>query len=207
MGEMQADKLNHFKEILTYSNPVGINQTTIVGHHPVYEVRSETTSEEKTFQGILAESGAQFVFNGHIHYPNLYVNRGSYTEAECPSFKDRYMYRIAAFDDDIASFSDVYLDQWPQIVVTSPIDARFYNPNMPLERMITHNEIRALLFDNVSITSAYAEIDGKLIGDLINQRQNLWTVSYSPQNYQTGIHYLTIHASSFAWGCSQGTRF
>ena len=46
--------------------------------------------------------------------------------------------------------------------------------------MATQSEIHALLFDNSTITEAYATIDGKVIGNLTNQGNNLWTIPYSP---------------------------
>ncbi|HMF30544.1 MAG TPA: metallophosphoesterase [Candidatus Lokiarchaeia archaeon] len=195
-GEMQADKLTNFEGLLANSDPQGINATVVFQHHPTSEILAETSANGSSYADLLAASHAQFVLNGHIHYPNLYANRGDFTEAECPSFKDRYMYRIAAFDGVLMSFSDVVLNQYPQIVITSPTDARFYNPNMNLSSMITRDEIHALLFDTAPMTSVYATIDGSVIGNLTDQGNHLWTVPYSPQVYATGIHHLVIYASS-----------
>ena len=195
-GEMQADKLNNFEGLINYPNPQGLNATIVFAHHPTNQISSEQTQDGKSYMDLLTASNAQYLLNGHIHYPNLFVNHGNFTEAECPSLKDRFMYRIAAFDNNIMSFSDGGLDEYPQIVVTNPTDARFYNQNMPLMNMATQSEIHALLFDNSTITEAYATIDGKVIGNLTNQGNNLWTIPYSPGNYMTGVHHLAIVCSS-----------
>jgi hypothetical protein len=215
-GDMQANKLDNLEALLTYPNPAGINQSILFGHQPLNQIMSETTQDGKNLQDLVAQSDAQFVMDGHLHYPNLYADQGSYTEVECPSFASTLggvtyhagnMYRICAFDNDIASFSDVVLGQWPQIVVTNPTDARFYNTNMPLSRMAQDNEIDTLIFDPSPIISAYAVIDGQVVGNLKNQGDNLWTVPWNTQLYQTGVHQLTVYVSSADGNANQSLNF
>src|SRR5271157_4136882 len=195
-GDFQADKLDNLEALLNYGSASARNQTILIEHQPTNEISSEVSHDGKSFQDLIAASKAQYLFDGHLHDGYYYDNHGDFTEAECTDFKDDHGYRICAFDDDIASFSEQTLGKFPAICVTSPTDARFYNANMPLGREAQHNEIRALLFDNTTITSAYAVVDGQVIGNLTNQGQNLWAVPWSPANYISGVHHLAVHASS-----------
>ena len=114
---------------------------------------------------------------------------------KCPSFKDRYMYRIAAIDNNVFSFNDVVEGQYPQILITNPTDSQYYNSKMPLTNM-NDGQIRVSLFDNTTVTSAAAYIDGVYIGNLTNQGNNLWMINYSKTSYATGTHALEIIANA-----------
>ena len=153
------DKLNQLEEIINIDNG-DHNQTILLGHHPQNQISSERSDNGNNFLDLIYESNTTMYLNGHIHYQNYHSNHhGAWGELMCPSFEDRYMYRICAFDDDVFSFSDVTVDEYPQVVVTSPTDSQFYNLQMPLENVITHNEIRALIFDDKLITDAFKLLD------------------------------------------------
>ena len=96
-GDMKQDKLDQFEQMINIPSIAPLNQTFLVGHHPTDEIISEKSSSGKNFEDLIVESNATAYLNGHIHYPDLYINHGSYDELECPSFKDRYMYRIQCY--------------------------------------------------------------------------------------------------------------
>ena len=145
------------------------------------------------FRSLVVETGAQYSLVGHLHEQGLYKNYGDYMEIHCPSFKENYNYRICAFDNDMMSFSDLVQNKWPAVVVTTPLDARFYNDAMPLERMVDQSEIRALIFDEKPIKEAYVLIDGTRLGDLSDpEGDNLWSLAWDPSQYASGTHEIKV---------------
>ncbi len=196
-GEMKKDKLDNFEGLIEFGSTGELNGTIVSAHHPTNHIQSEKSTSGKNFMDLLDESGSPVYLAGHLHYEDLYFNREVFTELHCPSFKEEYRFRICTMDNDIFSFSDVQMDQGPYLVITNPTDARFYNNKMNLEQMRTDTEIRTLILHDKSITSAYAEIDGVIIGNLTDPNgDNLWTVNYSPNQFQEGVHTLRIVVNS-----------
>lgn len=207
-GEMHADKVANFEKLVDYGDRAGINETVVAGHFPLVHVQSAKTEDGQDYEDLILETGAQYLLVGHLHNPGLYKNHGNFTEAHCPSMKENEMYRICAFDDDIMSFSDQTMGSWPAVVVTSPINARFYNPNMPLDRLKQHTEIRALIFDTNPITEAYVEIDGERVGDLHDyEGDHLWTLPWNPATYSSGVHHIKIVVTSISGSVEQEFDF
>jgi hypothetical protein len=191
-GEMKTDKLNHLESLLPTDSD-NINHTVFSGHHPLNEILGEKTDTGKDLGDLIAESESTLYMCGHIHSNDLYANHGDLVEIQCPSFKVKYNYRVCVFDNDIFSFSDLDFEENPGVVITNPVDARFYTTNMPLERMESQNEIRALVFNTSEVISAYAEIDNVKIGNLTDQGNNLMTVPWSDiADYKTGMHKIKV---------------
>lgn len=194
-GEMRTPELDQVERLLALPGPAGapINQTVVLGHHPLNQVYSEETTSGASFEGLFDRHDVGTYLCGHLHIDDLYYNHGHVAELQCPSFKDFYRYRICAYDDDVFSFSDETLDEWPAVVVTSPTDARFYTPTDPLERVATHDEVRVLIFDPAPVMSAHVEVDGTVVGNLTAQGNHLWAVPWDPSAFATGQHEMRVH--------------
>lgn len=195
-GESKEVKLNELESIINDENSPDFNQTVFVGHHPVNTIFSEKSRSGRNFEDLIVESDAVAYIYGHLHWDNYYANHDDFLEMHSQSFKKYYSYRIFAFDNDIFSFTEEKLGKWPAILVTNPIQHQYYTQNLPLERMVTDNEIRTLVFDPNPITSIYAEVDGQIIGNLTNQGDNLWVLPWNPGEYLQGQHHLKIFVSS-----------
>ncbi|MHA1731423.1 MAG: metallophosphoesterase, partial [Promethearchaeota archaeon] len=194
-GEAKREKLDHLERLLPKDTD-DFDGVILVGHHPINQVYSEKSSSGYTFKEIMARSGAPVYLCGHLHLNDDYQDHGIIHELEAPAFKDHYYYRVCAIDDGIFSFTEAQLDQWPAVVVTTPVDLRFVNEKMPLDRLADHNEIRTLVFDPGVVTSAYAEVDGKVVGNLTDRGNHLWSVPFNTQAYLDGRHTLKIHVST-----------
>lgn len=193
MGEMDQPRLDHLETLMNSGNPATINQTIILGHHPSNEMTSYRSTSGKSFNNLMMDGPASVYLNGHIHFDDLFVNRGKITELHCPSLKeDRREYRICAFDNDLFSFTDATLDEWPAIVITNPTDSQFYNTKMPLENMLQQTEIRSLIFTNGSVLKTEVKIDGQKIGSLTAKGNNLYGMNWTPSEFAEGSHNLEI---------------
>ncbi len=207
-GEAKQSKLNHLESLISYGNASELNDTYFFAHHPLNEIPSEKSSSGKDYKTILRESGTPVYSVGHLHYEYLYKNHGEFTEIHAPAFKDEYHFRISAIDNGMYSFSDLTLHEGPYIVITNPTDARFYNDQMPLEQLETTNQLRALILSNQTITSAYATIDGEVVGNLTDaDSNNLWTLDYDPTNFSSGFHDLKVFVESGGHSSVQSLTF
>jgi hypothetical protein len=95
-------------------------------------------------------------------------------------------------DENRFAFSDELVNQWPAAVITNPTDARFYTTKQSLDTMIRTSSIRVLVFDPNPITNAIVSIDGIFIGNLTDQGNHLWSVSWDPQEFAQGKHTLSV---------------
>ena len=205
-GELKGDRLNEIESLL-HNTPDKVDQIVFWGHQPVHHIYSGRSDSGKTFKDLLIESGAAIYLCGHLHTDNTYWNHGAFTELECPVFRDESKYRILAIDNGLYSFSDLVSEQWPAVVITNPISNLFYNLQTDFSKMRNGQEIRVLIFDPNPITEAYVEIDGLRIGDLIDQGNNLWALSYDPEVYTSGNHDLTAVVKSSSGTISQAITF
>lgn len=205
-GEMKNDMLNKLEKLIA-NTPDTIDQLIFWSHQPINQIYSERSDSGKTFKDLIQESGTELYLCGHLHTENTYWNHGSFTELQCPCFRDESNYRIIAIDNGFYSFSEEVSEQWPAVVITNPISNLLYNDRSDFSKMKEQNEIRVLIFDPNPIAEAYVLIDGNRIGDLINQGNNLWTLSYDPSNYETGDHDLQVEVSSNSGSMSKSLTF
>ncbi|MFO8020217.1 MAG: metallophosphoesterase [Promethearchaeia archaeon] len=205
-GEMKSNRLNEI-ETLIEESPETIDQLVFFGHHPIHHIYSGRSDSGKTFKDLIAESDAATYLCGHTHTKNTYWNHGDFTELVSPAFTNGGHFRILAIDNGLHSFSEQITGEWPAIVITNPVSNLFYNEQADFSSMVNGDEIRALIFDSNPITEAYVEIDGDRIGEMTNQSDNLWTLSYDTEKYNSGDHNLKVVAKSESGELSQSITF
>jgi len=205
-GEMKRDKLNALEGLID-DTPDSVDQVIIWGHHPIHHIYTERSDSGKTFKELIAESEASLYLCGHTHTENTYWNHGTFTELICPAFKVGSNYRILAIDNGLYSFSEEISEEWPAVVVTNPISSLLYNEHDDLEKMKDTEEIRVLIFDPKPVEEAYVKIDGEKVGELTNQTGKLWTLSYDPEDYETGDHELEVVVESDSGKTSRTLTF
>ncbi|MBD3354116.1 MAG: hypothetical protein GF364_21725, partial [Candidatus Lokiarchaeota archaeon] len=209
-GEMKTNKLDHLESLIQAGDASNLNDIIVTGHQAINQLWSQRTSTGNTFSGLIRKSESSVYLTGHNHFENLYNNRKEFLEIHCPSFRDRYMYRICAMDDDVFSFTDVKHREWPHCVITSPVDGRFYVENMELDNMLSHDEIRILIFDSELPGDISTEvfIDEVSMGSLTYQESNLWTLDWTPADYNDGnAHTLNVQIQSASGTENQTIQF
>jgi Icc-related predicted phosphoesterase len=189
-GEMKKDKLNNLERHI--NAPGDFNQTLLFTHIPILHTRSEKSDSGKTFRDLIDESGAPAIFTGHVHVRPIYAKPDTVFDLMVPAFGKKLSYRIISIDNDIYSFSEETMGEYPTVTITTPTDSRFYSPNTRVDRLIQQNEIRVLIFDPKSVLSTEVYIDGKFLGNLTYAGNNLWVLPYNQQEYSTGAHELSV---------------
>lgn len=194
-GEMKKDKLNEIETLIEETSE-DIDEIIFVGHHPIHHIYSARSDSGKTFMELITESDTAMYLCGHTHTKNSYWNHGGFTELVCPQFRGESNYRILAIDNGLYSISEQVSGEWPAVIVTNPISNLFYHKDGDYKKMVESEEIRTLIFDPNPVKEAYVEIDGEKVGDLTNQTNNLWTLSYDPNDYDSGDHDLKVVVKS-----------
>mgnify|MGYP006282352877 CR=1 FL=1 len=204
-GEMKQGKLDHLEGLLNYGNMDELNHTIISAHHPANIVSSEKSTSGKSFEKLIADSYSPAYLCGHIHIEGLYANNGHTNTLHCPAFREYRMYRICSYDNDIFSFTEQVHDKWPAIHISNPIDSQYYTNSMDLERMLTDNEIRVLIFDPAAHTEINTEVfvDGSSKGALSYQGDNLWSISWNPNDHNDGESHTIRVVSTSPSGTSE----
>ena len=116
-------------------------------------------------------------------------------ELEVGDFKDNRIFRVAAVDHGLFSFTDVKLGQWPIILITNPKPALFSMPNFePLRRIHKSTYIRVLVFSKSKISSVQFKIDD---GNLITMEHvsgPLYVKQWDSSLYTRGLHWIHVEA-------------
>jgi hypothetical protein len=206
-GVLTTERLNIIEELLANSASPWINQTIFMGHHPLENLISAKSASGKNFEQIMASVGAVAYLNGHIHQEKFYRVKDGLIEIMAPAFKENGIYRICALDNDIFAFNDITSAKWPAVVLTNPIDHQFYTNRMPLNRMQTDTQIRALIFDPSPIEKAEIFIDGMLRGNMTYTGDNVYGLNYNPADFNTGRHTLRLVVTSASGSSEQEITF
>lgn len=205
-GEMKSDRLNALEDLLD-DTPEDVNEIVFWGHHPINQVYSEKSKNGKTFKELISGTDSSLYMCGHLHIENLYWNHGEFTELQCPAFKDEAHYRLLAIDNGYYSFSEQISEEWPAVIITNPISDLLYTEGTDFTNINEASELRVLIFDPNPILEASVILNGQKIGDLTDQGNNLWTLSYDPANFKDGANDLRVEIRSDSGQASDEISF
>ncbi len=96
--------------------------TVMVGHYPTCQMQSRNE-----FISLISGTAAVYL-TGHYHLRDMYQRIDQFLELEVADFKEKSVYRVLAIDNDMISFVDTELDQWPVILITNPKNSKFLSP-------------------------------------------------------------------------------
>lgn len=170
------------------------NYTIWFGHYPIAAITSPIPSLMDVINGPY--------LSGHVHRPNLYMlqPRG-FLDVEVADWRAKRIFRLAAVDHGLFSFTDVKFPTWPLILITNPKDAKFSMPKLePLNLIAKSSHIRTLVFSTSAIVSVEAALDGGDWTHMVSVSPNspLYVLPWTPGTYKEGIHTLTVRASDSA---------
>lgn len=104
------------------------------------------------------------------------------------------LFRVAAYDNGIFSFSDVKFGSWPIILITNPKDILFNNPfkeDIELQQDSTH--IRILGFSTSKIVECRVLVNGENFDcQQSTTNQNFFIAKWNPNLYRYGKHEIYV---------------
>jgi hypothetical protein len=168
------------------------NHTLLFGHYP------RVTSMNRVPWESLTEGKVLAYLCGHLHTDGMYTNMPQdYFELELEDMKSHKKYRILAFDHDLFTFQDFYLQTWPAIVVTNPKSAYFYSNLEPLDLIAQSTHIRVLVFSPNPVVSVAVFVDGEFLGNMTQAANgsSLYVLPWLPSALGPGLHTMVVEAA------------
>ncbi len=172
-------------------------------HHPAGSLEGG----EAEYRNLLDSYDVEVSFAGHTHnnvenksLGTLYIETESFT-------KSSQRYRIFAVDstvdnEGIYGISTVLsqLGTWPAVIITSPLDEWIASAAYCVPPSL-HAQIRALVFDVNSPSSAEYNVDSGAWVPMVNSDGKLWDATWDTSSLSPGSHSLAVQATS-----ASGTR-
>lgn len=172
------------------------NHTIWFGHYPT----SCILSPEPGIRRVMGRGLAYLC--GHLHtlgglVPNMYTRQHTGSlELELGDWKDSRLFRVAAIDHGLFSFTDVKHATWPIILITNPKHALFaMKHHEPLHLIQESTHIRVLVWSVSPIVEARVQIGKGPWLSLTQVKEGpLFVTSWNPQQYLAELHTLTVYA-------------
>jgi hypothetical protein len=155
-GELNNEELSFVKdELETWKYA---NLTFIVGHHPEYSLDVGRFE----FRSLLQNYNISAYGYGHTHEGGETATDGTlFINAD--SLAEHRGYAVVAVDNGGISVAHARIDEWPVVMITTPVDKTLgkTNPYVRPVPMSNSNMIRALVFDPEDVTGVTYRIDGE----------------------------------------------
>lgn len=195
LKESDTDILHQYIE---RSRKEGVNYTIWFGHYPTSCVVTPDEGTDGLRRIISNYENSLAYMCGHLHtlaglIPNMYtLQNDSFLELEVADWKACRKYRIAAIDNGLLSFADVKQNDWPIVLITNPKHSLYRLPNRQEAKLqLKSTHIRLLAFSPAGISKCIVRIDNDFKEKCTKINENLFVVSWNPEKYKKGIHYIT----------------
>ncbi|KAK3783446.1 hypothetical protein RRG08_033703 [Elysia crispata] len=194
IDEKQSRHLKYLSAVTASSN-----HTVWFGHYPT----SLIVQSPPVLREIM--SGSIMYLCGHLHtlgnlVPHMYAkHKTGQLELELGDWKDNRIFRIIAFDNDVVSFKDVKLGQWPIILITNPKDNQFLSPKIePVEMIYFSTHIRILVFSHLKIRHVNVYIEKKFVGNAKQAELNspLFVLDWNPKDFSKGTYKIHVNVET-----------
>ncbi|CAH1408192.1 unnamed protein product [Nezara viridula] len=192
LSDTEVDRLMGFHRELN-----DVNYTVWFSHYPT----SCIVSQPEIRNIIASDQNSVAYLCGHLHTffglaPNMYsLQKNGFYELELGDWKVNRVYRVAAIDHGLFSFTDVKHNDWPVVLVTNPKHALFQSRREPLEAMLSSTHIRVLVFSPDKINSVMIRIDSGPWNNASHVSGPLHVLLWQPLNYSSGIHNIEVVVS------------
>ncbi|XP_042216646.1 transmembrane protein 62-like isoform X2 [Homarus americanus] len=172
------------------------NYTIWFGHYPT----SCILSSEPGIRRLMGRGLAYMC--GHLHtlgglVPNMYTRQHTGSlELELGDWKDGRIFRVAAIDHGLFSFTDLNHGTWPIILVTNPKHALYaMKHHEPLHLIKESTHIRVLLWSLCAIAEARVRIDDSNSWLALSHEEGpLYVAKWNPNTYVEGLHLIEVFA-------------
>ncbi|KAK3863323.1 hypothetical protein Pcinc_030893 [Petrolisthes cinctipes] len=174
------------------------NNTIWFGHYPT----SCILAPKPGVRQVVGGHDSLAYLCGHLHtlgglVYNMYTRQHTGAlELELADWKDERVFRVAAIDHGLFSFTDVQHNTWPVILVTNPKHALFTMQHREPLHLTSHStHIRVLLWSLSAITKARVRLDNSPNWlPLTHIEGPLYVAKWTPNLYSTGLHTLEVYA-------------
>ncbi|KAJ2950121.1 hypothetical protein O0L34_g11468 [Tuta absoluta] len=171
-------------------------------HYPtscILSLKSVDTERVNVRELVGTTPRSQVYLCGHLHSMGGFVNemytkqRKGYLELELGDWKDNRMFRLAAIDHGIFSFTDQKHVTWPVVLVTNPKHARYTMPGRePIDLVTKSKYIRIIAFSDVKIQSVKISFDQLSWSECRHTEGPLYVCNWLPNLFKIGIHHLHV---------------
>ncbi|XP_045625746.1 transmembrane protein 62 [Procambarus clarkii] len=194
IGMVTASEMRMLEEFEMAS--MHYNHTIWFGHYPTSCILSPDPGIRR-----LMGRGLAYLC-GHLHtlgglVPNMYTRQHTGSlELELGDWKDGRVFRVAAIDHGLFSFTDVKHGTWPIILVTNPKHALYaMKHHEPLHLIQESTYIRVLLWSLSPIAVARVRVDDSSFWLTLSHVEGpLFVAKWNPDRYTVGLHMLKVFA-------------
>jgi len=185
--------------------------TFVVGHHPYNKILPAARRDE--FINLLEQNRVSIYIYGHTHtYSDSSRLEGGTLLLNVDSLWEHNRYAIVAIDNEDVSVTNANANQWPVVLITTPIDKKLGGEN-PYAYPVSQrpdNPIRALVFDKNNVTKVkFWYKAGKLptwhdipddkirkVRSLNGENSYLWEAEWDTSSLPPGDYIIKVEASS-----------
>jgi len=199
-GGLRQEEINFIRNELIENQDA--NLTFVFGHHPI----SYLEYGRDNFVSLLQEYSVSVYGFGHTHdYSVNMVDGTLYFNIASLGKSNNNQYAIFAVDNDGLSVTSANVNQWPIVLITTPIDRNLggvnpYDYPVPVDES---NPIRALVFDENPVSQVQYRIDGgdewfpmSKVRRVGGSSSYLWeTKDWDTTSLEPGIHTLEVQAT------------
>jgi hypothetical protein len=206
-GSMPTERMDQLEAHLKEAQENNARHTFLIGHYPTVTMQFQRTSSGKPFADLTKQISAYF--SGHLH--ELHMGLGKtikslqptgFADLEVVDLKEHQTYRVVVVDNDIVSFSDHKLGEFPIIHISTPKDAHYLIPNHePVDLITKSTQLRIFLFSPSLIASVSILVDGKhrFEAGQSAEAPNLWTATWNPSLFaDNSEHTIVVKAKDSA---------
>lgn len=153
----------------------------IFGHHPV----GNFNDGQDDFRWILENAGVTSYVYGHTHsYDMFWENGALQVNLDSLTKGDEHNVGLFALDGLGLSAKVFTQGEWPQVLVTSPLDATLAENHL-YDYMVSNAweqvPVRALALDPDGVENVFATIDNSLVVTMEVVEENVWQGTFDPK--------------------------
>jgi hypothetical protein len=189
-----ADELTYLEDTLV--DHADATLAFVFTHHPEHEL---TTGADE-FLSLLAEHRVSAWSFGHTHEHSI-VFRDQTVQFNVASAGKSSAGNLGLFavDHDGLAVRGTTLGDWPQVLITAPVDGSLGGGNpyaYPVSANHNANPVRAVVFDVISPTSVVFSVDDGPDQPMTEVGASVWQGAWDASNLPAGPHEIAVVATS-----------
>jgi hypothetical protein len=199
-GDLNSEEITFISDALISDDTIDANLTFIFGHHSLRGWGAIEGGRDDLIS-LLGDYDVSMYGYGHTHAEKQndpYYDFGALAFNVASLCEDN-QYAIIAVDNDGVSVAEANINTWPIVLITTPIDKNLGGTN-PYAYQVPESEtnpIRALVFDENSVTQVQYSIDGGAWYPMANVGATpLWEALWDNTSLSEGYHTIEVQATS-----------
>ncbi len=191
---LSADELSYLEDALVEYADADL--AFVFTHHPEHEM----TRGSDEFLGLLEQHRVSVWGYGHTHETSS-VLRGQTLQLNVASAgkSSAGNLGLVAVDHDGVAARATTLGEWPQVLVTAPVDARLGGDNphaYPVSANHHANPVRAFVFDVSSPNAVTFSVDDGPDQPMVEVAPSVWQGEWDASAMPNGPHEIVVYATT-----------